>query len=90
MTRSLREHPKAFAGRRFRNTGGLSGELSVGDVVTVVADGEVWLAVAKAGWTPVTGPLNEVRTSEHGTRPLPLPRSPGEMGQLVRQPHFGL
>jgi len=41
--------------------------------VAVVADGEVRLAVAKTGWTPVPGPLTEVRTSEHGTRPLPLP-----------------
>ena len=39
------------------------------------ADGEVRLAVAKIGWTPVPGPLTEVRTSEHGTRPLPLPGS---------------
>jgi hypothetical protein len=44
--------------------------LSVGDLVAV---GEVPLAVAKAGWTPVTGPLSEVRTREHGTSPLPLP-----------------
>ena len=27
-----------------------------------------------AGWNPVRGPLTEVRTGEHGTRPLPLPR----------------
>lgn len=56
----------AYYGRRLRS-------LSVGDVVAVVADGEVRLAVAKFGWTPVPGPLTEVRTSEHGTRPLPLP-----------------
>ena len=43
--------------------------LSKGDVVVVV--GEVPLAVASAGWTLVHGGLNEVRTSEHGTRPLP-------------------
>jgi hypothetical protein len=55
----------------FRNTAERSGELSVGDVVAVVADGEVRLAVAKIGWSPVPGPLTEVRTSEHGTRPLP-------------------
>jgi hypothetical protein len=42
--------------------------LSVGDIVAV---GEIPLAVAKAGWTPVHGGLNEVRTSRHGTRPLP-------------------
>ena len=53
----------AYYGRRLRS-------LSVGDVVAVVADGEVRLAVAKIGWTPVPGPLTEVRTSEHGTRPL--------------------
>jgi hypothetical protein len=56
----------SYYGRRLRS-------LSVGDVVAVAADGEVRLAVAKAGWTPVPGPLTEVRTSEHGTRPLPLP-----------------
>jgi hypothetical protein len=44
--------------------------LSKGDVV---AAGEIPLAVASAGWTPVRGVLNEVRTSEHGTRPLPVP-----------------
>jgi hypothetical protein len=58
-----------------RNTAEPSGELSVGDVVAAAADGEVRLAVAKIGWTPVPGPLTEVRTSEHGTRPLPLPGS---------------
>jgi hypothetical protein len=71
MTRSLQEHPNAAPGRWFRNTAELSGELSVGDVVAVAADGEVRLAVARIGWTPVPGPLTEVRTSEHGTRPLP-------------------
>jgi hypothetical protein len=54
----------AYYGRRLRS-------LSVGDVVAVTADGEVRLAVAKIGWTPVPGPLTEVRASEHGTRPLP-------------------
>jgi hypothetical protein len=48
--------------------------VSVGDVVAVAADGEVRLAVAKVGWALVPGPLTEVCTSEHGTRPLP-PRS---------------
>jgi hypothetical protein len=62
---------KAAVSPWLRNTAKPSGELSVGDVVAVVADGEVRLAVAKAGWTPVTGPLNEVRASQHGTRPLP-------------------
>jgi hypothetical protein len=52
-----------------------------------VVIGEVALAVASVGWTPVSGGLTEVRTSEHGTRPLPLPGSvpgsrpaPGEGG----------
>ena len=50
--------------------------LSVGDVVAV---GEVALAVARpAGWEPVTGPVNAVRTCEHGTRPLPAPAAAGE------------
>jgi hypothetical protein len=55
----------AYYGRRLRS-------LSVGDVVTVTADGEVRLAVARFGWDPVPGPLTEVRISQHGTRPLPL------------------
>ena len=46
--------------------------LSKGDVVVV---GEVALAVASIGWTPVSGRLDEVRTREHGTSPLPLPGS---------------
>jgi hypothetical protein len=74
MTRSLQGHPNATAGRWFRNTAELSGELSVGDVV---AAGDVLLAVARAGWEPVTGPLTEVRTCGHGTRPLPGPALPG-------------
>jgi hypothetical protein len=44
--------------------------LSKGDVVVV---GEVALAVASIGWTPVSSGLTEVRTREHGTSPLPLP-----------------
>jgi hypothetical protein len=71
----------AYYGRRLRS-------LSVGDVVAVVADGEVRLAVAKTGWTPVPGPLTEVRTSEHGTRPLPLPGSaPGERPTPDKEDH---
>jgi hypothetical protein len=59
----------AYYGRRLRS-------LSKGDVVVV---GEVPLAVASAGWTLVGGGLTEVRTSEHGTRPLPeRSRLPGE------------
>jgi len=42
--------------------------LSKGDVVVI---GEVALAVASAGWTPVSGSLNEARADEHGTHPLP-------------------
>jgi hypothetical protein len=44
-----------------------------------VAVGDVLLAVARpAGWQPVTVPLTEVRTREHGTNPLPDPgRPPG-------------
>lgn len=76
MTRSLQGYPNAAAGRWFRNTAELSGELSVGDIVCV---GEVALAVGRpAGWEPASGPLAEVRTREHGTSPLPLSgRAPG-------------
>jgi hypothetical protein len=51
----------AYYGRRLRS-------LSVGDLVSV---GEAGLAVGRVGWTLISGGLNEVRTSEHGTRPLP-------------------
>jgi hypothetical protein len=64
----------AYYGRRLRS-------LSVGDIVAV---GEVNLAVERAGWTPVTGPLAEVRTSEHGTHPLPGPAGQGQPGQPGR------
>jgi hypothetical protein len=47
--------------------------LSVGDIVAV---GEVPLAVGRIGWFLVRGGLNEVRTSEHGTRPLPAGSHP--------------
>jgi len=81
----VREAPDAAT---FRNTAELSGELSGGDVVAAAADGEVRLAVAKIGWTPVPGPLTEVRTSEHGTRPLPLPGSlPGERPAPGKEDH---
>jgi hypothetical protein len=71
----------AYYGRRLRS-------LSVGDIVAVVADGEVRLAVAKIGWAPVPGPLTEVRTSEHGTRPLPLPGSaPGSRPAPEKENH---
>ena len=71
----------AYYGRRLRS-------LSVGDVVAV---GEVALAVGSAaGWDPVRGPLTEVRTSEHGTRPLPLPGcSPGSGPTLTRKEDHG-
>ena len=43
-----------------------------------MAAGDVLLAVAPVGWEPVSGPLTEVRTREHGTSPLPLSgRAPG-------------
>ena len=70
------------------NTAEPSGELSVGDIVAAAADGEVRLAVAKSGWAPVPGPLTEVRTSEHGTRPLPLPGSaPGRRPTPEKEDH---
>jgi hypothetical protein len=50
----------AYYGRRLRS-------LSKGDVVVA---GEVALAVGSVGWIPVRGGLTEVRTSQHGTRPL--------------------
>jgi hypothetical protein len=57
-----------YYGRRLRSP-------SVGDVVSV---GEAALAVGRpAGWVPVTGSLHEVRTSEHGTHPLPAGWLPG-------------
>jgi hypothetical protein len=55
--------------------------LSVGDVVAV---GEVGLAVGHAGWTLVRGGLNEVRTDEHGTHPLP-PDAQRGTGRLPSQ-----
>jgi hypothetical protein len=61
--------PSRSRGGRFGNTAGLSGELSAGDVVAV---GDMLLAVGRpAGWEPVSEPLTEVRTREHGTHPLP-------------------
>ena len=63
------ELARAYYGRRLRS-------LSVGDVVVI---GEVALAAGQpAGWEPVSGSVNEVRTCEHGTRPLPVPAEPGE------------
>jgi hypothetical protein len=50
------------------NTAEPSRELPVGVVMAV---GEVPLAVARLGWTLVSGGLNEARTDEHDTHPLP-------------------
>ena len=49
MTRSLQDQPNAAAGRWLRNTAELSGELSVGDIVSV---GEVPLAVGRSRLVP--------------------------------------
>jgi hypothetical protein len=79
MTRSLQHQPYPAAGRWFRNTAGLPGELSVGDVVVV---GEVALAVGRpAGWEPVRSALNEARADEHGTHPLRCPATPRAAGE---------
>lgn len=67
MTRNPARVQEPTAARQVRNTAEPSGELSKGDVVAV---GEAGLAVARAGWSPVRGGLNEVRTSEYGTCPL--------------------
>ena len=75
MTRHHNMHRSPARRGLVRNTAELSGELSVGDVVVI---GEVALAAGRAGWEPVSGSLNEVRTCEHGTRPLPVPAAPGE------------
>jgi len=83
MTRTPQDRKRAVAARRLRNTVEPSGELSVGDVVAVVADGEVRLAVAKVGWTPVPGPLTEVRIQQHGTRPLPGPGRHKQQGSMT-------
>lgn len=88
MTRNPARVQEPAAARRLCNMAEPSGELSVGDVVAVTADGEVRLAVAKGGWTPVPGLLTEVRTSEHGTRPLPLPGSlPGSRPTPGKEDH---
>ena len=68
MTRHHNTHRNPAQRGLVRNTAEPSGELSVGDLVGV---GDILLAVASAGWEPVTGRLTEVRTREHGTRPLP-------------------
>jgi hypothetical protein len=64
-----------------RTTAELSGELSAGDVVAV---GGVLLAVGRpAGWVLVSGGLTEVRTCEHGTRPLPERSRPLDAGDAA-------
>jgi hypothetical protein len=70
----------AYYGRRLRS-------LSVGDLVGV---GDTLLAVAPAGWDPVTGPLTEVRTRQHGTSPF-LPPGParGAECQPGKEHHEG-
>jgi hypothetical protein len=77
MTKPLQDQSNVATGRWFRNTAELSGELSKGDVVAV---GEAGLAVGRVGWTLIPGGLNEVRTSEHGTYPLPSISSCKEPG----------
>jgi hypothetical protein len=72
---------KSSAARLLRNRAELSGEVSVGDVAAV---GEAGLAVGHVGWTLVRGGLNEVRTDEHGTHPLPLDAQRGT-GRLPSQ-----
>ena len=64
----------AYYGRRLRS-------LSVGDVVEA---GDVLLAVARASWQPVTGPLAEASTHEHGTRPLPDRPARPAPGRIAR------
>jgi hypothetical protein len=73
MTRSLQDHSNAVAEQWFRNTAGLSGELSVGDLVAV---GEAALVCERAGWAPLRGGITEARIDEHGTHPLPSSLSP--------------
>jgi hypothetical protein len=51
-----------------RNTAEPSGELSVGDLVSV---GEAALIVERAGWAPLRGDIRESHVSEPGSRPLP-------------------
>ena len=61
------ELARRYYARRLRS-------LSAGDVVAI---GEIVLAAGRpAGWTPVNGGLNEVRTDQHGTHPLPARPAP--------------
>lgn len=71
MTRSpfqLEIHLTGPPGGGFGNTAEPSRELSVGDLV---CSGGTWLAVAKAGWTRVSGTVNKARVDQYGTHPLP-------------------
>ncbi len=53
-----------------------SGELPAGDFEVA---GDARLAVGRpASWEPVSGPLIEADTHEHGTHLLPAPVAPGE------------
>jgi hypothetical protein len=61
-----------------RSTAGPSGELPAGGVV---AAGEAGLGVGRAGRALARGGLNEVRASEHGTRPCPHPAQDGAAPQ---------
>jgi hypothetical protein len=80
MTRTP-AHARQWRWRWRCNTAEPSRELSKGDVV---AAGEITLAVAGAGWTPVRGGLTEVRTSQHGTHPLPsMQPPPGHRTQVA-------
>ena len=68
------DHPRnpegeELARRYYRHR--LLRSLSIGDVVVI---GEAALAAGRAaGWTPVSGGLNESRADQHGTHPLPDP-----------------
>ena len=55
--------------------------LSVGDIVV----GEVPLAVGRFGWSLGRGGLNETRTDEHGTRPLPRRARPASPVRFPRE-----
>jgi hypothetical protein len=71
LTGTQRELAEQYRARSLRS-------LSPGDVVRA---GDSTLAVTRpAGWIPVTGPLNVVRTGMHGTHPLPAPPAPQAPG----------
>ena len=74
MSATVRQSP--FPGGR--NTAEPSGEVQVGDLVSV---GEAALTVERAGWAPLRGGITEVRLDEHGTHPLPADREAPASGQ---------